>query len=81
MTTNDLFSAKFKPDSKLFYDSKAFFTISDLKNYVNYCKKYSYTEFVNSLDRWERTPLDDAKTGNHEACIKILESVLQIITE
>jgi glutaminase len=52
-----------------------------VKYIVNYCKKYSYTEFINCLDRWERTPLDDAKTENHEECIKILESFLPKITE
>jgi hypothetical protein len=28
---------------------------------------------VTRNDRWGRTPLDDAKAGNHTACIKLLE--------
>ena len=55
--------------------------INIVKYLVNYCKKYSYTENINCLDRWERTPLDDAKTENHNECIKILESYLPAIVE
>ena len=52
-----------------------------VKYIINFCKKYSYTEKIECLDRWNRTPLDDAKTGNHIECIKILKGVLFKITE
>ena len=52
-----------------------------VKYIVSYCKKYSCIEKINSLDRWKRTPLDDAKTENHIECTKILESCLKVIIE
>lgn len=52
-----------------------------LKYLVNYCKKYGMTDKIHSLDRWERTPLDDAKTKGYQKCIDLLESIKPILNE
>ena len=52
-----------------------------VKYLVDYCKKYGMYEYIDFKDRWNRTALDDAKTGNHEKCIKILDSILPPMSE
>ena len=45
-----------------------------VKYLIDYCKKYGMIENIYCKDRWDRTPLDDAKTGNHTECIELLKS-------
>ena len=47
--------------------------INVLKYLINHCEKDSLN--IHCKDRWDRTPLDDAKTGNFIKCIELLESI------
>lgn len=47
-----------------------------VKYLINYCKKYGMIEHIHCKDRWNRTPLDDAKDNNHKSCITLLESIV-----
>ena len=56
-----------------------------VKYFVSYFKKYGFIDKIQSKDRWDRTPLDDAKSNGCQKCIELLSKyqvkIMDDITE